>query len=81
MGNAFARCRFPVRPWGWSVGRVQQRDNMRVANIIKKHCPEWEKCPSNRAVEGYGAQRAYERKTEAELNAERFGVQGRLPNV
>lgn len=54
---------------------------MRVANIIKKHCPEWEKCPSNRAVEGYGAQRAYERKTEAELNAERFGVQGRLPNV
>ena len=60
---------------------IKQRDNMRVANIIKSHCPEWKKCPSNRTIPGYGPQRAYERKTEAELNAERFGVQGRLPNV
>lgn len=60
---------------------VKKGDNMRVSNIITRCFPEWKRCPSNRVVEGYGSQRAFVRKTPEELEAERSGVQGRLPGV
>lgn len=60
---------------------VKKGDNMRVSNIITRFFPEWKRCPSNRVVEGYGSQRAFVRKTPEELEAERSGVQGRLPGV
>ena len=52
-----------------------------ISGIILKHFPEWKRCRSNRQVRPYGYQRAFERKTREELDAERFGVQGCLPGV
>lgn len=60
---------------------VKKGDNMRVSSIISRHFPEWRRCPSNRVIDGYGSQRAFVRKTSEELEAERNGVQGRLPGV
>lgn len=60
---------------------VKKTDNMRVSSIISRHFPEWRRCPSNRLIEGYGSQRAFVRKTPEELEAERNGVQRRLPGV
>lgn len=60
---------------------VKKANNMRVSSIISRRFPEWKRCPSNRVIEGYGSQRAFVRKTPEELEAERNGVQGRLPGV
>lgn len=70
-----------VEAIGMDRKMVQKADNMRVSGIILKHFPEWKRCRSNRQVKPYGYQRAFERKTKEELDAERFGVQGCLPGV
>lgn len=70
-----------VEAIGMEKERVQRADNMRVSNIITRHCRDWKRCPSNRVIEGYGSQRAFVKKTAKELAQERNGVQQCLPGV
>lgn len=41
------------------VKDIRKADAMRCSQIIRRYCPEWEKTRSNRAIEGYGPQRAF----------------------
>ncbi len=70
-----------VEAIGMDREHVQRSDNMRVSNIITRHCRDWKRCSSNRSIEGYGSQRAFERKTPEVIAAERNGVQQCLPGV
>lgn len=55
---------------------VGKADTMHCSQILRKHFPEWQKTRSNRAIDGYGVQRAFER-----MPPEPKGVQECLPGV
>jgi len=74
-------CTMQILTEGIGVDRkdVKTQDNMRVSQIIRKHCTDWKKTPSNRVIIGYGSQRAFEKVKPEPVSAE--GVQQCLPGV
>lgn len=55
---------------------IGKAENMRCSQILRMHFPEWRKTKSNRAIDGYGMQRAFEK-----VPPEPEGVQQCLPGV
>ena len=55
---------------------IGKAETMRCSQILRKHFPDWQKTKSNRSIDGYGMQRAFEK---VELEPE--GVQQCLAGV